>query len=213
MVTSSELRARARESLRGQWGRAAGFTLVMLLIGALPNVLPAIGQIAIEICAGALALGAYSYFLLVSRGERPPFVELFSGFADFIRSFLVYLLVLIFTILWMLLFIIPGIVAALRYSMAYFILKDNPEIGALEAIRRSKAMMVGHKWRLFVLLLSFIGWILLCIPTFGIGTLWLNPYIYTAVAHFYEDLRLRGESLSGSFAAQDSPPPPPPNSF
>ncbi|MFC4808783.1 DUF975 family protein [Paenibacillus sp. GCM10023250] len=213
MVTSSELRARARESLRGQWGRAAGFTLVLLLIGALPNVLPAIGQIAIELCAGALALGVYGYFLRVSRGERPPFIELFNGFADFIRSFLVYLLVLIFTLLWTLLLVIPGIVAALRYSMAYFILRDHPEIGPLEAIRRSKAMMIGHKWRLFILLLSFIGWILLCIPTFGIGTLWLNPYIYTAVAHFYEDLRRREESLSGSFASQPSPPPPPPNSF
>ncbi|NBD25595.1 DUF975 family protein [Paenibacillus glycinis] len=210
MVSRSELRARARQSLSGQWGRSALFMLVFLLIGAITNVIPAIGQIAIEICAGALAFGSYSFFLRISRGERPPFVELLSGFPDFIRTFLLYLLMLVFTLLWMLLFIVPGFIAALRYSMAYFILKDNPEISALEAIRRSKEMMKGHKGRLFVLFLSFIGWMLLCFVTFGIGILWLNPYIYTTMAHFYEDLRQRGESFYGAYAQV---PPPPPHSF
>ncbi|XID91971.1 DUF975 family protein [Paenibacillaceae bacterium WGS1546] len=86
---------------------------------------------------------------------------LFSGFSDFFKPFLLYLLLIVFVSLWSLLFVIPGIIAAFRYSQAYYILIDNTGIGPLEAIRRSKAMMVGHKGRFFMLYLSFIGWALL----------------------------------------------------
>jgi uncharacterized membrane protein len=87
--------------------------------------------------------------------------------------------------------IVPGIIAAFRYSMAFYILKDHPEISPMEAIRRSKEMMVGQKWRYFVLNLSFIGWALLCILTLGIGFLWMHPYISVTNSHFYDELRNR----------------------
>ena len=73
--------------------------------------------------------------------------------------------------------------------MAFFIKIDNPDIGAMDAIRQSKAMMHGHKGRLFVLGLSFIGWALLCIPTPVIGLLWLYPYFTSTIVNFYEDLK------------------------
>jgi uncharacterized membrane protein len=94
---------------------------------------------------------------------------------------------------WTLLLIVPGIIAGYRYSQAFYILRDNPEIGAMEAIRRSKTMMAEHKWRLFVLQLTFIGWHLLCMLSLCIGYLWLVPYIMAAGAHFYEDLKTRSE--------------------
>ena len=95
----------------------------------------------------------------------------------------------IFILLWTLLLIIPGIIATYSYAMTFFIIADDPQAGALEAIGRSKEMMRGHRWKLFCLFLRFIGWSLLCLLTFGIGFLWLTPYMQTSLAHFYDDVR------------------------
>ena len=100
---------------------------------------------------------------------------------------MVWMSVLIF--LWTLLFIIPGIVKAFAYSMTPFILDENPELTPVEAIHRSRMMMKGHKFDLFWLYLSFIGWGILCLFTAGIGFLWLVPYVQTAEAAFYEEVK------------------------
>jgi len=99
------------------------------------------------------------------------------------------LLVNIFTFLWTLLFIIPGIIKAFAYAMTPYILNDNPELGPNDARLKSIEMMRGHKWKLFGLELSFIGWFLLCILSLGIGFIWLSPYVQTAHAAFYCDLK------------------------
>lgn len=91
--------------------------------------------------------------------------------------------------LWTLLFIIPGIIMSFAYAMTPYILEDHPEIGIWEASTRSREMMKGHKFDLFYLDLSFIGWFLLGILTFGIGLLWLSPYIQGATSAFYNDLK------------------------
>ena len=100
---------------------------------------------------------------------------------------MVWMSVLMF--LWTLLFIIPGIVKAFAYSMTPFILDENPELTPVEAIHRSRMMMKGHKFDLFWLYLSFIGWGILCLFTAGIGFLWLVPYVQTAEAAFYEEVK------------------------
>lgn len=191
MSTYSELRARARESLRGNWGKAIGGLVLVILLSfviGLLGVIPIFGYVLQLLTNGAIALGLYIFYLEIARGENPSVSTVFSGFNFFFKAFLLYLLMAIFTLLWTLLLIIPGIIAAFRYSQAYFILKDHPEISALEAIRRSKELMVGQKWRLFVLNLTFIGWALLAILTFGIGYLWLSPYITVTQAHFYDEI-------------------------
>ena len=99
------------------------------------------------------------------------------------------LLVGIFISLWSLLFVIPGIIKAFSYSMTPYILEENPELSANEAIDRSRAMMRGHKFDLFWLYLSFIGWAILCLFTAGIGFLWLAPYVTTTQAAFYEEVK------------------------
>lgn len=99
------------------------------------------------------------------------------------------LLSAIFVFLWSLLFIIPGIIKIFSYAMTKYILEDYPELTASEAIDRSRAMMRGHKFDLFWLYLSFIGWGFLCLFTAGIGYLWLVPYMETAEAAFYEDVK------------------------
>ena len=107
--------------------------------------------------------------------------------------FLMYL----FIVLWSFLFIIPGIIKAFSYSMTPYILEENPELSANEAIDRSRAMMKGHKFDLFWLFLSFIGWFFLSLLTLGIGGLWLGPYMQTATAAFYEDVKADYEVNGG----------------
>lgn len=98
-------------------------------------------------------------------------------------------LMMLFTYLWMLLLIVPGIIKAFAYSMTPYILKDYPELSANQAINLSIKMMKGHKFDYFYLQLSFIGWGLLSILTLGIGYIWLMPYMYASMAAFYEDIK------------------------
>ena len=94
----------------------------------------------------------------------------------------------IYVFLWSLLFIIPGIMASFSYAMTDYILADQPELTASEAIERSKEMMYGNRFRLFCLDLSFIGWTILCMFTLGVGNLWLTPYKNAAKAAFYREV-------------------------
>ena len=95
----------------------------------------------------------------------------------------------LFTFLWTLLFIIPGIIKAYAYAMTPYILVDNPEYGPNEARLKSIEMMRGHKWKLFGMELSFIGWFLLCILSLGVGFIWLSPYYRMAHVSFYNNLK------------------------
>ena len=106
---------------------------------------------------------------------------------------LVYLLIS----LWTLLFVIPGIIKTFSYAMTPYILDENPELGPSEAIHRSRLMMKGHKFDLFWLWLSFIGWGFLNLFTAGIGSLWLMPYMYTSTAAFYQEVKADYEINGG----------------
>ena len=103
----------------------------------------------------------------------------------------------VFILLWSMLFVIPGIIKTFSYAMTPYILDEHPELSANDAIDRSRAMMKGHKFDLFWLLLSFIGWGILCVFTLGIGFLWLTPYMETSMAAFYEDLKADYEVNGG----------------
>ena len=102
--------------------------------------------------------------------------------------------------------IIPGIIASLRYSLAYFVLADNPSIGILKSINESKRLMRGNILKLFLLGLSFIGWILLCIPTLGIALLWVYPYMEVSMVAFYDIANgsLRASNGEGSEIPSES---------
>jgi len=100
--------------------------------------------------------------------------------------------------LWSFLFLIPGIVMTFAYAMTPYILEEHPEISAWDASARSRAMMRGHKFDLFYLYLSFIGWMVLAVLTAGIGFLWLSPYIDAAKAAFYNDLKVEQGEIADS---------------
>jgi uncharacterized membrane protein len=139
--------------------------------------------------AGLLGFGTVSFFLKISRNETVTYKELFSKINMCFSYLAISLLVGLFTALWSLLLVIPGIIAAINYSLVYFVKLDNPELGALEVLRKSKEMMNGHKWDFFVLILSFLGWAILGIFTLGILYLWLVPYMQVTYANFYNSLK------------------------
>jgi uncharacterized membrane protein len=193
MITSNkELMAQARASLSGKWSIAVCTILVYMVIVTFLSVLgfiPPFGVAVVLLIGGPFALGIAIFFLGLSRGEEVAIEHLFKGFNHFGTALVAYLLVAIFTSLWTLLFIVPGIIAGISYSQTFYIIADNPEIDAMDAISKSKKMMRGYKWKYFCLGLRFTGWALLCILTLGIGLFWLMPYMQTSFAKFYDDLK------------------------
>jgi uncharacterized membrane protein len=115
--------------------------------------------------------------------------QIFDGFNKFKKALGLYLLRALFVLLWSLLFIIPGIIASLSYSMAFYIMADDDSIRPKDALKKSKKMMYGYKWKLFCLGLRFLGWIILSILTIGIGFLWIAPYMQVSMAKFYDDIK------------------------
>ena len=216
MQLNSELRAQARERLEGQWGTFVLMTFLMLVIqtilqipgyiGSLlevlspENVLASLSFSNISNILSLLAL-PLSWGLTVSllrnhREESVDLENLFDGFRGgrYTRVFCALFLVNLFTFLWALLLIIPGIMKAFSYALTPYIIMDEPELTARQAITRSCEIMQGRRWKLFCLYLSFIGWGILSILTFGIGFLWLVPYMNASVAAFYEDARAEYEA-------------------
>ena len=187
---NSELRAVSRTTLSGNWMMAALATLVYLLIAGGVSSIPVAGSVLAIIITYPLAYGFAILFLDLFREGKPIDIgKLFDGFKDFGRVWGTLILVTIYTILWTCLLIIPGIVKSYSYALTPFILKDEPELKYNAAIEKSMRMMDGYKMKLFLLDLSFIGWMILSILTLGIGLLFLQPYMNTARAAFYEDLK------------------------
>lgn len=144
------------------------------------------------ILVGPMLVGQAYYLLDVSinENEGKNFELLIEGFKkSLVNSIVAHILVGIFTFLWSLLFIIPGIIKFYAYSMTSFIIADEPDIDFMEAIRKSQEMMRGHKFRLFKLQLSFIGWFFLGALAFGVGLFFVYPYYQLAHANFYLDIR------------------------
>ena len=140
------------------------------------------------IIGGAVQLGYAVYLLKQYHRQETSIGDLFSQFFRFGTGFAQKFLVGLYTLLWTLLFIIPGLIKSLSYAMTPFILADNPNLTAGQAITRSRELMDGHKWELFVLDLTFIGWDILGALTCGIGSLWVTPYKNAAYAAFYRQI-------------------------
>lgn len=230
MMYAADFREKARESLKGNWGKAVGVGFVAGLLGVgttaisygsgsgysrevesisdLNGVIPVefqvtylailslLGFIALVfgliqfIAGGAATLGYVKFNLNLVDKKPATFADLFSEFHRFGAGFLMQLLRVIYTFLWSLLFVIPGIYAAYGYAMTPYILMENPEMTPNEAITKSKELMDGNRFRLFCLEISFIGWVLLAaLFTLGIGMFWIAPYIEASFAAFYREVK------------------------
>lgn len=216
MKTNQELKNSALAALKGNWAPAVlgaiFFTFATCLItspGYCSNMAAFDMPFFNSINPKLLKLFSNSSFLLnffllypLSLGYSVAHKELLQNgdaaitrntvrlaFSDYVRNAVSILLVYLYTLLWTLLFIVPGIIKGLAYSLTPFIVKDNPQLLPNEAINLSMKMMKGHKFDLFYLYLSFIGWIFLAILTLGIGLLWVIPYMQTSMAAFYLDVK------------------------
>lgn len=190
MMCNSEIRSAGSAALKGHWLEAAMLTFVYALISILVSLIPIVGKVA-SLLLIPMAWGFAITFLRNGRGENDPFniKGLFVGYNDFMRIFGTQLLVNIYTFLWTLLLIVPGIIKSLSYAMTPYVLADNAELKYNEAIEKSMAMMDGHKMDLFLMNLIFFLWGLLCILTLGIGYFWLCPYMQSSYAKFYEEVK------------------------
>lgn len=188
MKTSSELRAQAWGVLSGKWGMAVVATLVYGVISGVLSFIPFVSWIATLLVSLPLAYGFTIMLLNVVRGSDVQLDTMGEGFKDYGRILGTMLLSSVYQFLWALLLIVPGIIKGYSYALTPYLLKDHPELKFNAAIEESMRLMSGNKMRLFLLDLSFIGWFLLGIITFGIAFLWITPYWNTARAAFYEDL-------------------------
>lgn len=167
------LRALGREALRGKWKLAALTTAIYLIVMQVPTSLLVVlfkgvsfgiltpADLYTLLVGGPFTLGYSVFMLSIFRNMSADASQVFSGFEFYGKATGLFCMMAIFITLWSFLLIIPGIIAALRYSQAFFILADNPELGIFECINRSKLMMYGNKGKLFLLLLSNIGWYIL----------------------------------------------------
>lgn len=199
---NAELMLQAREALKGRWGLAVGANLIYLVIVMGLQTIPKVGS-GLGIIVGApMMVGVAGFFLAIARKQDAQLVQIFDGIKRFWTCLGAYLLATVFVLLWALLLIVPGIIAAFSYAMTYYIIAENESIGPLEAIAKSKEMMQGNKWKLFCLSMRFWGWMMLCILTMGIGMLWLLPYMGVAYARFYDDLKPAATAVQPAAAGQ-----------
>jgi uncharacterized membrane protein len=186
-MNHSELKLRAKAQLKTRYWYVFLMTLIVGIISG-----ASIPLIIGLLIMGPLTVGlAYTLLDVVENPNGSDNYELlFEPFKkSFVTSFLAIFLIGLFTFLWSLLLIIPGIIKALAYSMTPYIIAENPSIDPMEAISKSQSLMKGHKLDLFILYLSFIGWYLLGIITFGLALIFIIPYVETTVANFYVELR------------------------
>lgn len=192
-MNRAELKANAKAQIKGKIGILFVITLIISVISAAAGfvlgLIPGGGLVAAIIVTPAFSLSMVRVYLMVIGGQTPEAKDAFSGFDDFWSAFKVTFLVGLFTFLWSLLFIIPGIIKTFSYSMSMYILAENKGKGARECIKESMAMTDGHKGELFVLGLSFIGWAFLGAITLGIAYIWIIPYMNATFANAYQSLK------------------------
>lgn len=199
MKTNQDYKNAALDALRGNWAKAVVAAIIFCLIA---GVCVAPGQfqtakgqsssgLLMILVYYPLSVGFVNAFRLLFETDDDRLTEnTFSiGFKNWLHNVWGMFLMGIFISLWTLLFIVPGLVKAYSYAMTPYILAEHPELSANQAIEKSMAMMDGHKFDLFYLHLSFIGWSILCIVTLGIGFLWLSPYFSASQAAFYKNLK------------------------
>lgn len=192
MLRASDYRYRAWNALRGNWGTVAITVLLVVVVSSVCSGLAfiGIGAILMFILRGPIMYGLSVQSLNVVRGKAVDVKDVMAAHAQhrIADAVIAYVITSIYTFLWSLLFIIPGIIAAYSYSLTYYLMIDNPNLTADQARRESMRLMEGNKMRLFCLHLSFIGWILLCALTLGILTFWVVPYMECATAEFYDSV-------------------------
>jgi uncharacterized membrane protein len=178
-LSCSRIRKIARQMFRGQW---AGAFLAVFICTVLTNgpgyiayylsgseTVTTIINLYSLLISGPLTLGLSNYFLDAFRGTSELGMGSFTGKANYLlNAIALYVVEMLLVFLWSLLLVVPGIIAAIRYSQAFYVLADDPQLGPLECIRRSKELMNGNKGKFALLILSFVPWMILAALPAGI---------------------------------------------
>ena len=193
-MNRSELKAQAKEQIKGKIGILLVITLIISALCALVSwavgLIPYVGKVIAPILvAPAFALSVYRVLLGVTAGVKPKVGDAFCGFDDYWSAIKLHLLTGLYIFLWTLLLVIPGIIKSYAYSMSGYILAENKGKSVRECIKESVVMTKGYKFDLFILGLSFIGWFLLCCVTCGIALIWVGPYMQVTFANAYNLLK------------------------
>lgn len=188
-MTRAELKAAAKEQIQGKKFTFFLMLLIIFAISFLCAFIPVVGSIITFIITPAFSLSLCMFFLKLTKGEETSVGNVFDGFDKTGRALWLSILISVFTFLWSLLLVIPGIIKAYAYSMSFYVLADNPELTASEALAKSQKIMNGHKMDLFILELSFIGWFFLVGLTFGLAAIYVAPYMEATMANFYNSIK------------------------
>jgi uncharacterized membrane protein len=199
-MTNSELKSLSRKQLNGRWGKMVLYSLIYLAIIGIPSIVIGFNSDSMSnsnveftfdilsfIISGPISLGISCFCLNFIKNEEE-IRDILWGFKKFGKAFVAYLLMVIAIMIGFILLIVPGIIVSLMLSQIYYILAENEDISAIEAIKESARIMKGNKFRLFKLGLSFIGWFILGMITLGIGFLWIMPYYTITLTNFYKEI-------------------------
>ncbi len=196
----ASMKAHAKEQIKGKILILLAIALIISVAsGAISFILGPVGGIATLLISGPIAFAQVFIYLGITNKSRVPKVEdLLVGFKDdnFLRTFVAYIRLVVFTFLWSLLFWIPGIIKSISYSQMFYLLAEDDKLDPGEAQKQSMEMMEGHKWEYFVLGLSFIPWYLLCGITLGIASIWVVPYVQTTLAEYHVRLVNGGKPVA-----------------
>lgn len=185
-ATFAELKARAKTGPKGNyWTYFGGWILWAVLLSGVVSFLPFLGVVVTIVFSCLQQYGFCNLSLRAADHRQLAVGDAFIGFNQFGRAFGCVFLMGLFSFLWSLLLIVPGIVKAFSYMLAPYVALENPQLSVLEAIGESRRLMDGNKWRALFLYLSFIGWGLLAILTAGILCCWLVPYQSITIGAFY----------------------------
>ena len=200
-MNTTELKANAKEQLRGKWAVAIATVLVANILidsDVMYKVSEKFGLIGLSIsCSlislflgGVISVGLCKFLLdMTTKREEPRFETLFSQFNIYLKTLGLNILITLSVCIGTILFIVPGIIVGLMFSQSYYILSEDPSKSITQCIKESVDMMNGHKWDLFYLELTFIGWWLLTAITVGIAGLWVAPYVKVTETNFYLSIK------------------------
>lgn len=187
LAASNSNGTQGHRSFYGNGDYFSEYSLLLMIIALISGIL-SIGIMLLGIFVGnVLLVGGYRFFVL-NQTETPTAGTLGYGFKSGSYGNIVLIMFLrsLFTFLWTLLFVVPGIIKHYEYLMVPYILSENPGMGRQEAFLISKRMMMGQKLNTFVMDLSFIGWRILEGMTLGIlGIFYVEPYIQSTFAELY----------------------------
>lgn len=188
-ITFSGLWRQACITLKGNWAKAIGATVVQWLISGAAQAVPVVGQFS-HIFLIPLNVGLLLYFLMLARTQKPALETIFVPFSSYGRMLWGGIRMGIFIFLQYLLLIIPGIVATYRYAMTFYIMLDEPELKVRDAMIKSREMMYNHKMQLFgySILFALIA-IAATVFTIGIGLIWFVPFTQALMANYYLQLK------------------------